>query len=700
MRRQSFSAPARLCVDRLDTAVKHLGHRILSLSSLVSGSADTSSLPSACSLLTDRMSRTCHGCHAPLDHHHHKDHPSGWLKCPLDHWAGCEGGIVEGKAQNGSDWRGCPPDYVYVESVSDEDEDLGDDLEKNDITIDAGDEPGHVKEKVVDTNLESVEVVTDNNGSGLEVGDGDDIIRQLEEANKLLKQQVATRAKEEEAARARRIAMLKAENLRLAQAMGGDIGGARIKTVSGSHPPPHPKNKQPVLVTDKAAHKPVQEHMSRRSLRAQEYRPEDDSVYTGLNIKGIRKIPGLQPQVERLVSQIQERAPSLDRRPSFIPARETPPGFALIPSVTVSGSNQNDLETSSDEDCDEQPQPGYVFKWMRDEHGEKYFTEVKQVAEEQQEMVYRYVKDSATGRSYKRLVLKNDPDRELVPQWVIDPGTGRKVKMLVPNQLSSTKLKKGKQSSSQSVTLASSPGDSYTTPLHPSAQRRISQHSSSSIPPRNLGALQEEKQGKMPSIVQFARICPVSWTSKVTSDKLNMGLWCWSFIVELLATRTGQADPLPSGELEARMQHFLNVLEIALQPSAPTDFENHGWKVARLYAEKVQHKVERGDTWLGFERRYGTDSQPHELMEAEKELAMKVPKVPKQPKDEDVKKDAKKTCTTWNSSSVEGKCEFEVQYDGRSCSRRHECSWCKEKGKRSLGHQRSFCRQRLAAGEQ
>ena len=90
-------------------------------------------------------------------------------------------------------------------------------------------------------------------------------------------------------------------------------------------------------------------------------------------------------------------------------------------------------------------------------------------------------------------------------------------------------------------------------------------------------------------------------------------------------------------------------------------------------------------------------------MAAEKELAPKALKVPKQPKEDDVKlKDGekKRTCTTWNSSATEGKCEYEVQYEGKSCSRRHECSWCQGKGKRSLGHQRSFCRQRLAAGEQ
>ena len=650
------------------------------------------------------------------------------------------GGIVEGKAANGSEWRGCPPEYVFVEAVSDDEEELDDGLNREDITINDGDNGAGAdaldlqNQTMLDTNLEIVEETT-KEGSDEDPDDGDGMIRKLEEANKLLKKQAATRAKEEAAVRGRKLAMLKAENLRLSQAMGGDIGGAKVKTVPRSSCP-HPKNTKSGKVAPKSTHKPGQEHMSRKHLRSAEYRPEDDTMYTGLDIKGIRKIPELQSQVEKLVSQVQHRAPSLDRRPSFIGVRDPSlaqqqPGVAPefvfrhcedgnvrkvrtpqsrdLASLPRSGGGQtDDNETSSDDDCDEQPQPGYVFKWRRDEHGEKYFTEVKQFRQ-QEEMVYRYVRDHATGRSYKRLVLKNDPDKELVSQWVIDPETGLQVKMLVPSQLGSTRPKISKQSSSQPVRFASSPGardrpdGGFTTPLSHSEQGRKSQHYTSTFPPRNSGALQDEKQGKMPTIVQFARNCPVSWTSKITSDKLNLGLWCWSYIAELLATRTGQADPLPVGELEARIQHFLNVLEIALQPSAPADFENHGWKVARLYAEKVQHKVERGDTWLSFEQRYGSDSQPHELMAAEKELATKVVKVPKQPKDEDAKskeETKKKTCNTWNSSSIEGKCEFEVQYEGRSCSRRHECSWCKEKGKKSLGHQRSFCRQRLAAGEQ
>merc|ERR1719186_2591696 len=50
----------------------------------------------------------------------------------------------------------------------------------------------------------------------------------------------------------------------------------------------------------------------------------------------------------------------------------------------------------------------------------------------------------------------------------------------------------------------------------------------------------EERQGKeskLPDIVQHARNCPVAWTTKVTSDKLNMGLWCWAYMSDLLATR-------------------------------------------------------------------------------------------------------------------------------------------------------------------
>ena len=472
--------------------------------------------------------------------------------------------------------------------------------------------------------------------------------------------------------------------------------------------------------------------------------------------KGIRKLPGARSEVDDLIDLVQQKAPSLDRRPSFIPNQtlehskkkfvpEQPEGDLLLeqgfvfqqgsdgtlrkvrvvpgPVRQSTGSSgrigaggrqpvfsdqESDPETSGDEDCDDEPRPGHKFRWRRDAGGDKYYVE-ELVKNTSPEMVYKYVRDVDTGRSYKRLVLKNDPDRELVRQWVIDPNTGKKVQMLVPTTSSSStsRPQSGKQSSGRrggKGQFSDQPGQFHCSALvTPESQMLKPLQPTFSV--AQPSAPTEDKQGKMPNIVTYARNCPIAWTKKVTSDKLNMGLWCWAFVAELLATRTGQAPTLLPGELEARLQHYLNVLEIALQPGSAAEFDNHAWRVARLYAEKVQHKIDRGETWLGFQGRYGADSQPHELMAAEKELA---PKVYKKPKNEDDKsgfkqkddKSAKRTCTSWNTSSVEGKCDWEVQNENRACSRRHECSWCKEKGKKSLAHQRSFWRQRIAAGDQ
>lgn len=712
LRRHSFSAPAKLCLDRLDTATRILGSRVSSLSSLVSRSRESPEVSLIPLLIlsspnsTSTMGRTCHGCHAPLDSDH-QSFPSGWQKCPLEHWDGCQGGIVEGKGTNGKEWRGCPPDYVGGAAGGEDSfevENIGSDhgLKSSEITLDdINDDTGDnmlrdLYEKTLETqekNPKIIEVEEVDKVATIPDDSEIDVLEQLEAANLLLKKQVADRAKLEKAERDRKIAMLKAENLQLTDSMKGDNGGAKSKI---HQKVPNPKNQV------KSSTSSLQHHLTKNQLRTSEYRPETSSNYSGLNIKGIRKIPGIQSQVEDLINDVQHRAPSLDRRPSFVQVKNPPqPQHSISQHRTGradSAVQEGDPETSSDEELDDEPQHGHVFRWRRDQNGEKYYVEEKQVTRQEadQVMEYRYVKDEVSGRSYKRLVLKKDPSKELVPQWVIDPGTGRQVQMLVPSQTSS---KTGFSSSVTDNRSFHGNYDDFNTPLPPFRTPRRASLASSQTPLH----LQEDKQGKMPSLVQFARNCPVNWTSKVTSDKLNMGLWSWSYVAELLATRTGQAPPLESGELEARMQHFLNVLEVALQPGNSPDFDNQAWKVARLYAEKVQQKVDRGDTWLGFARRYGTDSHPHELMAAEKELA---PKNTKKKEDEgfkkkDEKKDEKRrTCTTWNTSRVEGKCEYEVQYDGRSCSRRHECSWCKEKGKSSLRHQRTFCRPRLAAGDQ
>ena len=106
------------------------------------------------------------------------------------------------------------------------------------------------------------------------------------------------------------------------------------------------------------------------------------------------------------------------------------------------------------------------------------------------------------------------------------------------------------------------------------------------------------------------------------------------------------------------------------------------------------------EAWTKFDEKYGTDSQPSELMAAREEIgpkpAPKKMKVKEEERKQEPQKGSRRLCMTWNTSTVEGKCDWEVQNEGKTCDRRHECTWCKDKGKRSLLHQRSFCRQRIA----
>ena len=49
------------------------------------------------------------------------------------------------------------------------------------------------------------------------------------------------------------------------------------------------------------------------------------------------------------------------------------------------------------------------------------------------------------------------------------------------------------------------------------------------------------KENKVPDLLNWARDCPVSWTNKISMDKLNVVLFSWSYVSELLAARTGRA---------------------------------------------------------------------------------------------------------------------------------------------------------------
>ena len=719
--------------------------RVASLSSLTQAGSDPTE---SCDTLSGSVRgntmlrvRVCHGCHSPIDEGH-KGYPTGAEKCPLDHWEDCAGGIP----RDNSDWRPCPG------STASEGSENGNGVEDDSYLLDKttgiDTAPGVLGEAAESEMAAESETAAESERAAavksLQIGnagsekfvkldsdtDDEDTLAKLEATFALLKEQKIKQQSEdalrEKRERKERIEFLKSENGKLSLAMGGDIGGTKLKVVSKIPPKKvaaastHPKTKHKHTPTKDVLDKydvaagdwqpSFQEHLNRNQLNSAQYRPGEEQIYSGLDINGIRRIPEVRTEVDELINLIKSQVPSLDCRPSHVPGKKLPPPSnhrqmdrpeldvveefvyqrrpdGTLVKVKVVGDpvevtatsepRYDDHETSGDEDCDVVPPAGYRLRWMRDSTGEKFCVEEKEPEKPPPQMVYKYIKD-ASGRSYKRLVR-------------VQP------KVATPSNATTTRYVDHRSTSAN-------PDPGGPRASHSSDVERRPGFISVST-----GPTAEEKQGKgnNPDIVHYARNCPVSWTSKVTSDKINLGLWSWSYVAQLLASRTGQAPTLGRGELEAKMQHFLNVLEIALQPSNPTEFEGHSWRIARLYAEKIQNKVDRGETWTKFDEKYGTDSQPSELMAAREEIGPRpAPRktTPTVRVKEDDKKDGAKVsrrpCTSWNTSTVEGKCDWEVQNEGKTCDRRHDCTWCKEKGKRSLFHQRTFCRQRLAAGEQ
>ena len=783
-RRQSQSAPALLALDRLITSTLSLSQRVSALGETVRASRSSVLLPNSPALemsSTEAVKqRTCHACHAPVSLH--TEIPTGLNRCPLPHWDGCQGGHTDGKAPNGSEWRGCPPDFIPGSSLGSDDsqKDEFEDTLSHVSHADARGEDDVFSElkETKKSETEEIKIQEENSNEFNEVDDDtldatpdneQKKLLDLQARNKLLKEQFARhqaqKDEQEKLERERLIKLVEAENLRLVNQMNGDTGGARQRpaqsagpgsSLPGSQSAPRSRQTVPAQAAPSSWHHSYQKHLTKNQVKASQPATLDPPLYKGLDMNGIRKIPNLQTGVESLVEQVQGFVPSLDRRPTAglgnfsnsMPA--TKPAFSHQVGASLGGSaalpgedefvyvrrddgtlfkvpvmNENQIPdtssqqlglkqhhtgrvsaksfededplASSDDDCPFVPKPGWRHIWRRSSGGEKYFTE-ERIPAPLPGNKYEWVKDKKTGRTTKRLVpCRVDQDLEL--RTVIDPKTGSEVQMLVPR--TPTRPSSGHPSTKQSVSRTPTRIDRRVQPDRLKGAP-LYERAPSYIAPTDD---KQGKENKVPVLVQYARNCPVAWTSKVTSDKMNMGLWCYAYMGELLATRTGAASALAPGELEARMQHFLNVLEISLQPSSPVEFDGHSWRVARLYAEKVQQKVDKGSSWVSFEQRYGADTHPHELMAAQVELPPPPKKtiVEKKP-DKKVEKGKdgkdKRLCTTWNSSEVENKCKFEVNYEGRECNNKHECSWCKEKHGRSLPHQRNFCRQRITAGEQ
>ena len=652
---------------------------------------------------------------------------SGLKQCTLGHYELCPGG-----RKTGPQWTGCPS--VDTEESDTDGADLGKtfehDLENKIVNEKLTEENSVNPYNVVKTMLDEAKeadqiVIDDDDGDGDSESTDDEENKILQSEIEKLRIQVESDAlklkadkKEKKRLNRERLEREKAELLRMSKTQQ-KLSSTRV-------------NGPPVIKGADHLHKQAADLAARQQQEAAVRRAAMQSGTDNITIGKIRSLPGASSEVENLLARLQALVPSLARAPSapsvsgptFQPSGvlsgpsaqgdEYDTDFVFHPGrgkfvpvvhspVRPKGSSHQHQgggasgglvddecdETSADEDCPIEPPPGYCLVWKRDDSGEKYFTQKK--VKQSLDMVQTYVCDDATGRWYKRNIPRADFDK-------IQPSSGKLAK---PSVNSSTPGYKDHRCSSPSPVPFVRRGQRTPVASAPTPQ-------ADRVP--GIVPIDPERQGKdnkVPDRVQWARNCPVNWTNKVTSANINVVLWAWSFVAEILATRTGMAPNLESGELEARLQHFCHVLEITLQTSGQADFGGESWAVARLYDKKVQHKVDsRMFSWVQLSSMNHGSSLPHELIAATQELA-------KKPTDGggrgsgDGKKGGKKdkqekaswTCPTWNKSETRGKCDWELKNTPQKCQGIHECSWCKAKSLTPVNHQRFFCKKRLEEEE-
>ena len=712
-----------------------------------SGMGDTDTMEVATdSEVKTKKPRRCHQCHTPLVETVHSGIKTGVGVCSLPHWHACDGNIPEGDECKGKVWAPCPPSD---DSPSD---DSASDAKVSEVGVTDSDPevlPKKNRNETESTSGKHVETVVevDDKNSGVSSSDDEESQKKQQLLEKL---QEEIRAEKEKAATAnlavqekKRQKLLRREQRAAALAdqerlLRDQLKQAKSATLSVKPSPKSVttsaksksvgKSSAPSCVQQKFLSDQVAEHEARQQQKAAQRKLKQQQAAGNLTIDGIRKIPDVQREALDLMSKLQEMIPSLAKDPSStsghgvttqpagvfshkgrgvheqsnsyvyvaslgraVPVVNTPAdvpnGYTFVEHD--GGDSDSDDECSADEDCTLSPDPGHRFLWRRNTDGSKYFVPVPERRGVSPAQTWSYVLDKATGRYEKRQVSGQQKPSQSNSQ----PRRRDEPVLSSPRYVDHRVLSGSASRSGQSQHL-----------------RRREERQPTYVCPDT----QSERQGKdsakgLPDLVHFARECPVSWTNKVTSDKLNPILWSWAYVSHLLATRTGQAPMLADGELEARLQHFLNVLEITLQTTTQTDFAADAWKVARLYHTKVQQKVDCGEySWVQMLQQWGAATSPHELMAARAEIPLIVKqkvaptdgltggvKVGTKGAKKDVEEKKKQICFSWNNCETRGKCKFEVENEGEACPRIHACSWCKTKDNKPLTHQKRFCRKRI-----
>jgi hypothetical protein len=202
---------------------------------------------------------------------------------------------------------------------------------------------------------------------------------------------------------------------------------------------------------------------------------------------------------------------------------------------------------------------------------------------------------------------------------------------------------------------------------------------------------------KQPKIMDFVKKCPARWSKQATMNNINLPLYAWGSVAELESSLSGRAEAMSEGVLLGKVRHLQNILEVCCLSSSSTDFTGYGWTLARDYATKVENEVEQNlIQWKDMQVGVRTATLVSSQMEHPRP-----PPPPREPKKAGTGTgtgEKKDVCSTYNKCKTEGKCEYEVAHPGKTCQRKHECSFCREKKKQSWKHQSWNCQNKPADG--
>ena len=650
----------------------------------------------------ERALHRCHDCHGPLAGYH-KGYPHGVDTCELEHYDLCAGGIIEGNGKGGQFWRGCPPDFtphpdreelLVTRGVSQEHTSAAtsESVSDSDSSFDPG--PGFVAPEENDKQTRSQHGATGgvdltvNNTKKAECPAVSEPLKPdapKENEDLLLEAEIA------EINRLEREAKLLAARIKKQQAQDDLDRLQRQARGEGSKP-------KIDLSTMHAAVDDIRTQNFVKPTRG------GDTVYTGPTMEQIRRDSHTRDTVNEMMVDVN----GLPVFSNVKPAGVQPSHFGkprLKQSAPPARAPQSPLPQAKPVE--------QLFKWVTgvDRYGEEYRTLVE-----------------ATPPPKPASQLKNRltvPDQ---PGWSYDEQTGRMYRSGHHSRFQHSTG--GRDSQTQYATsdpvYFTDVRRSVSTPVRqgrgdrhsPVRQDRGDRHS----PVRSYGRrglsdhrrdkdsrnTTEEKEGNATSIVTHARNLPIESAKSTTSKNMSFAQFVYGATSEIHSSLIGLTQPMVQSELEAKLQHMMNVIHVTCLNAGQLDFKPVAWSVGRTYHNLVQAKVDTGrENWSEFDSLYRGSPHASEMVAAEREHRValaklqRVEKVEKNGKSDrgfggKTDKTGRPLCPTWNDCDSEGKCKWESENPGLSCNRSHHCSYCERKGNNKTYHQERFCKRKLA----